>query len=985
MNDQLRTIYLTVLGGLAESGPRPLQRRLDLEAEGTGLDVSLGSLLQHLRSAGPNDPVKQRFSLRFALWDDAYDPGPWTDGHDRRTIDRRNAIYRALGLPAGSHACLTEVFPIKHDRNVVIADDFEPWYTAHVQQAAAFYWPAYQRYLMNKPGWDAESVADLSSATTDIVQRLSDPARAEAYQSKGLVVGYVQSGKTANITGVLARAIDAGYRLLVVMTGTIDLLREQTQRRIDMELVGVENILRGVDPDDPEMMSSVDYQDDPDWDRFIRHGLLPSSQNRPDIIRLTNHRFAGRTGDYRSLLAGITALEFEKFDNTLPLNDRRNLDRCSARLVVVKKNASVLRRLVRDLKSISPKLVEIPALLIDDESDLASVNTSNPRRWQQGQRQRTAINGLISQLLGLLPRSQYIGYTATPFANVFIDPDDSEDIFPKDFLIALTRPPGYMGASDFHDLDPETDDEDRTVRGSGEEAHVRDLVAPRDNPDGRAAELRQVLGMFLLTGAIKLFREQHGAPPFRHHTMLAHESVKQADHLELANEIREAWRSAGFSSPAGLSHLRTLYEEDIVPTSRALDGGKLPSTFEHLKPFIGKAVSMITQTGDPVLIVNSDQDISGEDVDFDRRPLWRVLVGGAKLSRGFTVEGLTVSYYRRRTGQADTLMQMGRWFGFRKGYQDLVRLYIDRELRAGPRTIDLYEAFGAIMYTEELFREELRRYAELVDGKPQITPAQIPPLVTQHLPWLRPTARNKMFNARLVVRRLQEIEPAAYPTIPADIAHNYDAILPLMQQANRRAEFAVPGRTRAGSYPARYGLVAHDDLLSALERLRWSDPTLFEPDLAFLHEIRGSVDDWIVVMPQLREGANRVLPGLGASSVFYRKRSRHPRFQAISDPKHRHAARRIAGVPAGERYADSVADDLHASHRGAFIIYPIVEHPLDGTDSGAEIPPGDCIIGLRIVAPNSVRRPDAPYVRFRVHLEDRANEIIVPNPGTTVD
>ena len=575
MNAQEQTIYLGVLDGLATMGPRPLQRRLDVEVEDTDLDVSLTSLLGHLRTTGRNDPVKQRFTLQFALWDDADESEPWAGGHGRRTSDRRIAIYRRLDLPDETHSVLTNLFPIKQDRNVVIADDFEPWYTPQLQQAAAFYWPAYERYLMNKPGWDAESVSDLSSATTDIVQRLSDPARDEAYQSKGLVVGYVQSGKTASITGVLARAIDAGYRLLIVMTGTIDLLREQTQRRIDMELVGVENILRGVDPDDPEMMSSVDYQGDPDWgcDRFISHGLLPSSQNRPDIIRLTNHRFAGRTGDYRSLLAGITALEFEKRDNALPLNDRQNLNHCSARLVVVKKNANVLRRLVRDLKSIKPKLAEIPALLIDDESDHASVNTSNPNRWKQGQRQRTAINGLISQLLGLLPRAQYIGYTATPFANVFIDPDDAEDIFPKDFLIALTRPPGYMGASDFHDLDPETDDDGRIVRGTSEKAHVRDLVAQKDDP-GRANEIREALGMFLLTGAIKLFREQHGGPTFRHHTMLVHESVKRADHDALAYEIRETWRSAAFSDPSGLTHLRTLYHEDIVPTTKALDGGE---------------------------------------------------------------------------------------------------------------------------------------------------------------------------------------------------------------------------------------------------------------------------------------------------------------------------------------------------------------------------------------------------------------------------
>ena len=409
MNEQTQTIYLGVLAGLKAIGPRPLQPRLALDADDAGPDVSLPSLLQHLRTAGPNDPVKQEFSLQLALWDNADESEPWTNGYARQTNDRRAAIYRGLGLPEESHSVLNGLFPIKYERNVVIADEFEPWYTPQLQRAGAFYWPAYERYLMAKPGWDAESVADLSFATTDIVQRLSDPARAEAYQSKGLVVGYVQSGKTANITGVLARAIDAGYRLLIVMTGTIDLLREQTQRRIDMELVGVENILRGIDPDDPEMMAAVDYQNDPDWDSCIRHGVLPSSQNRPDIIRLTNHRFGRRTGDYKSLLNGITALEFEKFDSSLPLNDPRNLNRCSARLVIVKKNKSVLNRLVRDLKTIKPKLGEIPALIIDDESDHASVNTINPNRWQQGHRQRTAINNLIAELLSLLPRAPVCG------------------------------------------------------------------------------------------------------------------------------------------------------------------------------------------------------------------------------------------------------------------------------------------------------------------------------------------------------------------------------------------------------------------------------------------------------------------------------------------------------------------------------------------------------------------------------------------------
>ena len=193
-------------------------------------------------------------------------------------------------------------------------------------------------------------------------------------------MGYVQSGKTANITGVLARAIDSGYRLVIVMTGDHRFCSENRRSaRIDMELVGVENILRDRRPRRPR---------DDEFRRLSgRSGLGPGSsvtvccrrvRTVRTSIRLTNHRF-----DYRSLRAGITALEFEKYDNSLPLNDRSNLDRCSARLVVVKKNASVLRRLVRDLKSIRPRLLEIPALLIDDESDLASVNTTNPNRWLQ--------------------------------------------------------------------------------------------------------------------------------------------------------------------------------------------------------------------------------------------------------------------------------------------------------------------------------------------------------------------------------------------------------------------------------------------------------------------------------------------------------------------------------------------------------------------------------------------------------------------------
>ncbi|MDE0612862.1 MAG: Z1 domain-containing protein [bacterium] len=584
---------------------------------------------------------------------------------------------------------------------------------------------------------------------------------------------------------------------------------------------------------------------------------------------------------------------------------------------------------------------------------------------------------MISQLLNLLPRAQYVGYTATPFANVFIDPQDSEDIFPKDFIIALVRPNGYMGASDFHDLDPTTDENDLLIENNNERAYIRNLVAPRDDVTARANELREALGMFVLTGAIKRYRMANGSDHFRHHTMLVHESVRRDHHRVLAEEIAEIWDATSFSSPSGLGLLRRLWLEDVVPTWQLLNLDIAPITFDELKPYIGLAISAITDTGNPVIVVNSDRDIESEDVDFDKRPVWRILVGGAKLSRGFTIEGLTISYYRRRTGSGDTLMQMGRWFGFRRGYQDLVRLYIDREVQAGRRTVDLYDAFGAIMRAEELFRSELAKYSVLVDGKPQIRPAQVPPLVTQHLPWLRPTAPNKMFNARLHRRRMDAIEPVAYPKIPEDIVANYDIMKPLVAKANQAGEFQFPN----GSIGMHYGVVSHSELLERLHRLRWCVEDHFAADLAYLDEMSDSVQDWVVLLPQRRQGPNCVLPELGRECVFLRKRSRDPLFQAISDPKHRSVPQKIARVPVARHYEDPLAEQLSTSGPGALLVYPMVEEQLKESPDPIEIAKRECFFGMHIVPPYLVRRRDLPYVEFQVQNLALADEVIVPGPG----
>ncbi|MBK8541816.1 MAG: hypothetical protein IPL60_17720 [Ardenticatenia bacterium] len=457
------------------------------------------------------------------------------------------------------------------------------------------------------------------------------------------MVGYVQSGKTANFTGVVAKSIDAGYRLIIILTGTVDLLGEQTQRRFDMELVGQENILRGIDPHDPDLARDVDYQQDDDWNsRFLKHGFLPST-GLSDLIRLTGHH-----SDYKSLKAGILALEFEKSDRSKKLNHPVNLTSSNARVVIVKKNHRVLQKLAQDLKKAKTPLDEIPTLIIDDESDQASVNVSNPHKWKANtpeRNERNAINRDISELLGMLPRAQYVGYTATPFANVFIDPSDSEDIFPTEFIISLERPPGYMGVGDFHDLDPAMEGVEKTIANSNEKAHVRSLEA---SGDGEEAELANALDAFVLTGAIKLYRHSvDESLSYRHHTMLIHQSVKQAEHRHGHNCVKERWDQAGFTEPAGAARLKALYESDFLPVCQARPDGPIPFSFADLKPFIGKAISRITEASDnPVIMVNGDTEIT-EDVSLDARPVWRILLGGTKLSRGFTVEGLCITYYRQ--------------------------------------------------------------------------------------------------------------------------------------------------------------------------------------------------------------------------------------------------------------------------------------------------------------------------------------------------
>ncbi|MCH0540463.1 Z1 domain-containing protein [Streptomyces sp. MUM 203J] len=990
MTDILLEIHTDVLNGMSAS-PRHFAKSATLAAEEDfpGADVTEEAFRARLaEDVVHSGPITALWARALTAWDFAENPR-WSPGTAPRTDERRAAAYDRLQFGDDLRKILDAAVPVSHIADTtVIARDHVPWYTPERAAARSFYWKAYAEKLRRK-GWTEAAIASLDEASRAVVERLADPEQSAVRQAKGLVVGYVQSGKTANFTGVTAKAIDAGYRLVIVLGGTLNLLRAQTQRRLDMELIGQENILRGADPDDTDTLVGIDYVgDDADWPDFVSHGGRPSALGSFDIERLTT-----RDNDYKSLAQGIRALEFEKREHTLPLHDPANLHHAAARIMVVKKNKSVLTKLVKDLKQIHGILGELPAIIIDDESDQASVNTTDPQKWDKDSVERTAINGLISQLLGLLPRAQYIGYTATPFANVFVDPSDSEDIFPSDFLISLPRPHGYMGVQDFHDLDSPLAGSERTIANSQEKAHVRGIQ------DSTGDRLQEALDSFLLTGALKLFRAEHGVSEglFRHHTMLVHQSVRMADHAALALRINTMWHEAGYMSSEGHARLAALWAADFRPVS-VQRAGDLPNPagYEELRPFVSKARQLIGRGGNPVVVVNGDSDRSFEqmDLDFDRTPhVWKILVGGTKLSRGFTVEGLTVTYYRRTTRQADTLMQMGRWFGFRKGYQDLVRLYIGREEPLTKRlSADLYEGFEAICRDEELFREQLAQYAQLVDGKPQLTPAQVPPLVAQHLPWIRPSARNKMFNAELVEVRSpgKLIEPAAYPLDPVALRRNTERWSPLLNALAQHPDpFAVPTGGMSGSgtsFAAHTARVSHPQLLAVLSGLEWEREGHFQPHLRYLAQLDGrlaTVDDWLLIAPQLMKGNSteaRLLGSVPLTLVRRRRQDGKPSFSRIAGVDHQLAAKYLIDEAAAAGGADR-AHTAVGPRTGVALVYPVVEGRADeavrAAVSRGEADPSKVVMAFTLIPPKSAIDSTRRLVRFQAKDSTRADKAVV--------
>lgn len=499
-------------------------------------------------------------------------------------------------------------------------------WTDRIDAAGWYHWGRLESLLRLDPKWESRQIDSMSSESLRVLHNLRDPLQGDAFQCRGLVVGYVQSGKTANFTAVAARAVDAGYRLVIVLSGIHDSLRAQTQNRLERELTG--------------------HQSDG----------LPRAELGREWISLTTP-----SEDFKE-------------------QDVRILQSPAPFLAVVKKNVSVLQKLDRWLRAAQRYLEDMPVLVIDDEADQASINTKGNRpldpavREEDDADENTApsrTNALIRSLLSRTRKAAYIAYTATPFANVLVSPvavDRSvgEDLFPKDFVIQLPRPKGYTGTEELFGVSAQERDVLRTVP----DEDVRALRTSRKrakgevviglSPEGLPSSLAEALVSFCLAGAV---RKERGLAP-KPHTMLVHVSQRVADQERIANAIREQldlWREADRQGQSLDSVFMPIWEQMRAGVAVRADNEEiLRNSAEVLRQIV-------------VLELNS---VAGENLEYDEKPGRHIVaVGGNRLSRGLTLEGLTVSYFLRTATMCDTLLQMARWYGFRHGYEDLIRIW----------------------------------------------------------------------------------------------------------------------------------------------------------------------------------------------------------------------------------------------------------------------------------------------------------------------
>lgn len=580
----------------------------------------------------------------------------------------------------------------------VLTKDFKEWYPQRKSEVEFYFWRRLHKYWLDHSVLPIQVTQTVDNVTDEIIGYLGDPQEQGSWCRRGLVMGHVQSGKTTNYSALITKAADAGYRIIIVLAGITNSLRYQTQIRLDEAFVGKSSL----GDDFTSEIYPVSY-------------VLKGLEGESSSIR---HPFCGTTqsADFNLKTAKSVGASEGNFADPI--------------LFVTKKNEKVLARLADWLRGLRQgSQLEGPMLIIDDEADNASVNTS------QDPKLTTRINERIRELLQCSRRASYVGYTATPFANIFIDPDTENemlknDLFPEHFIKSLEPPANYIGAKNLF-----SDDNNDLFK-----ACVREL--PEDYTDilplnhksslkiGELPEsLRQAVFEYVLVRSARVLAGDSN----KHSSMLINvsrfNSIQQQIHdliyiqLHQIKEQIESWAASDYWAKSTiLREMQTLWDKEFQ--------AYCDFDWSQIRNALKRAIAPIE-----VKLVN----MKGGGLDYKKAPptgMHLIAVGGLALARGLTLEGLTISYVLRNVGAADTLLQIGRWFGYRPGYELLCRIHATEEM---------ISHFREVSHSVEELRQDLVRMERL-----KRTPSEFG-LKVRHSPTgIAITAANKMRTAKTV-------------------------------------------------------------------------------------------------------------------------------------------------------------------------------------------------------------------------------------------
>jgi len=566
-------------------------------------------------------------------------------------------------------------------------------------------------------------VESLDYETDQIIKKFPKPEKQtdSSFSKKGLVIGHVQSGKTANFTHLISKAASIGYRFVIVLAGMTDTLRMQTQFRLDKELVGRNS-------------AAIPNLETIQW--------LKGEEKFFPLTQLPDKRVKNDNGDFTPPVSNFS----DHFENTSDVT-----------IAVVKKLArsgtnqfqSILGSLINWIERAYDEntILSVPLLIIDDEADQASIDSSDEDS------DPTVINHAIRKLISLFPKSVYIGYTATPFANVFINPAndylDLPDLYPKDLIYTLPEPEEYFGSSKFFGI--KNKDEELALIEILED-NEREVI--NDEELEITCNLKNAIDTFIYTSIIRKHRGND-----KYCGMMIHTDHRNIYHNTVYSKVREYI----FSLSCNKETFTKFYDFKVKTQSIGRLQGIVSdfpnynyNEFENEYNIILNYLKQLNDNNTPnIKVINSRED----KLDYLNEELkYLICIGGNIMSRGVTIEGLTVTYYLRDTLKYDTLLQMGRWFGYRKGYEDLLRIFTTNRIS---------HHFEYVMAVEDDLRNEVKRYID--EG---LTPLDFAPKVRAHMR-MQPTA--KMGNSSLTKSYSQQTIQTIYFNRGSDVLkHNYE-------------------------------------------------------------------------------------------------------------------------------------------------------------------------------------------------------------------